>query len=266
MKKYFIIIMILFTLTACQRATGPGTGKKNSDLDVTKGKKIAGIISKDTTLSGVVRVVGDIYVPEGVTLTILPGTELVIKMSESTKVEPLFISSGTEILVRGNIIAKGTAENKIVFRSMEAKPGMKSYAGVILIGSDIAEFEHCVFKNAENAIRAIDANLNVDSCEFENCFYALTTKGAKVNIKNSRVISCDKGFYFHKATTGSVTGSEFNSCFEDGVFIDKTSKVTVENNSFKSNLWGISTIEAKSKFLNSNNFMDNKEDVKGLNY
>jgi hypothetical protein len=255
----------MITLTGCYKAQTV----KEAAYPLTpakEGTELFGVISKDTTLSGVVRVIKDVYVKEGVTLTILPGTKVIMAKSESTKVKPLFLMQNTEILVRGGIIAKGTKEQKISFVSDQEDTDLKDYAGIILLKGAESHFENCTFKNAETALLAIKAKVNIIDCEFESCFYAVSTIGSDVRIQGADVRNCDKGFYFHKGTTGSVTKSVFSGCQEDAVFISKSSRMDILENVFKDNLWGVSTIGYKGTYLESNEFINNKEDVFELNY
>ncbi len=263
MKKFKLYIMALMLLTGChsgQIAADKGAAKPPAAAE------ISGIITSDTTLSGDVLVAGDVYVPEGVTLTILPGTRLTVRMSESTKVLPTYLSPKTELLVRGRIIAKGAKDDRIVFLSDQESAGMKDYEGIILLESEEAVFENCTFSNAYAAVTAFRSTLTLSSCEFVNCFYAISANGSVVTVTGNVVRDCDKGMYFHKGTTGSVTGSGFTNCLEDGIFIDNTSSVEITGNSFTDNLWGISTISYAGDFTKNNEFKNNIKDVRRLNY
>lgn len=87
-------------------------------------------ITSNTTWSGVIKLQNKIYVKDGATLTILPGT---IIRGDKT-------SEGTLIITRGSkIIAEGTVNNPIVFTSGEA-PGNRSegdWGGVVILGKAI---------------------------------------------------------------------------------------------------------------------------------
>ncbi|MFC1856015.1 right-handed parallel beta-helix repeat-containing protein, partial [Thermodesulfobacteriota bacterium] len=189
--------------------------------------ELSGVISKNTTLMGIVKVVKDVYVPEGVALRFLKGTEVRFEKSESTKVEPFYLKSNTEILVRGTIIAKGTKENKVRFVSELDSEGNKEFSGIILMKSDEALFEHAQFENAETAIQATKSNLTIKHSEFSNCFYALSTSESLVSIDTVTVRDSDKGLYFHKNSAGKVKNSAFSNCKEDAIFIDKRSDIKI---------------------------------------
>jgi parallel beta-helix repeat protein len=266
MKKYIFIFTIYFLAINFMGCTGVSRVKEGPLAAIDEAAYISGIIKEDTTLGGVVTIIGDVCVPKGVTLTILPGTKVIVKKTASTKIEPLFLSSKTEILIKGSIVAKGTKEQKITFLSDQKDGGQKDYAGIILYQNRDAFFENCIFKNAQTAVYAIRSRLRVAESEFEDCLYAISTNNATFHLEGNNISSCDKGFYFHKNSQGIVTNSEFTGCAEDAVFIDRTSELSVYKNVFTDNLWGISTIEPKGEYIKNNEFINNQEDVKPLNY
>jgi hypothetical protein len=263
LRKLSIYIVIALTLSACQKAA---MLKDAPPADGTNGvTEISGVISGDTTLSGTVKVIKDVYVKEGITLTIKPGTTVIMVKSESTKVEPYYLSSYTEIIVRGSIIAKGTKDQKISFIPEKKGKEMKDYAGVILLKGGDSVFEHCSFEGAERAIYAIRTKVSVTNCDFNECFYAISAKDSEVVVTGSTVKNCDKGIYFHDSR-GEVKNNEFYGCLEDALFINNKSTISVTDNLFKDNMIGVSTLVYKGRFLESNKFENNKSDVRALNY
>jgi hypothetical protein len=88
---------------------------------------VSGEITTNTTWTNdnVYLLSGFVYVEDGATLTIQPGT--VIKGDKATK--------GTLIVTRtGKIIADGSASQPIVFTSNEAQPTYGDWGGVIILG------------------------------------------------------------------------------------------------------------------------------------
>src|SRR5262245_2227261 len=88
---------------------------------------LSGKISADRTLhaANVYTLRGLVYVTDGATLTIEPGTKIVGEKN----------SRGALIITRGcKIIANGTATTPIVFTSDQATPQRGDWAGVVLMG------------------------------------------------------------------------------------------------------------------------------------
>ena len=70
---------------------------------------LAEAVTSDTTLSGRVTIAEDLLVPQGVTLTFLPGTVVTVVPSEGTRTDSQFVTTETEIVVRGSLVLEGTS-------------------------------------------------------------------------------------------------------------------------------------------------------------
>lgn len=89
---------------------------------------VRGVITASTTWKKdyIYRLRGYVYVENGATLTIEPGTKIVSNKD----------SAGVLVIVRGaKIIADGTVANPIVFTSAEATPVSGDFGGVIVAGA-----------------------------------------------------------------------------------------------------------------------------------
>src|SRR5512143_1253560 len=121
--------------------------------------EVEGTVKSDTTWSGDVLVAGDVLVPEGVTLTIAPGTRVMFSASESSKIEPVFLSMQTEIMVRGTLLARGVKDNPITFTAApEAmntkKPERGDWGGLIFDGPGASRsfVSYANFDKADTAV------------------------------------------------------------------------------------------------------------------
>ena len=113
LRRIFICITLLVFAAACQ---------KQQVVEVNKST-----IAKDTEWSGIILVKGDVYVEPGVTLTIAPGTIIKFKRIDEKSDQNLFgIDSPyypqAELIIRGKLVAKGLAKEKITFTSAELDP------------------------------------------------------------------------------------------------------------------------------------------------
>lgn len=128
--------------------------KESTTIDVNNTTR-AGKLERDEIWSGKIGVVGDILVEEGITLTILPGTKVLISANSDTNnlfgfwecdgIKNYDLLSGTKrennyncgvhknepyrdeghhisIIVRGTLKATGTEENRIIFKSDSPNP------------------------------------------------------------------------------------------------------------------------------------------------
>jgi len=138
------------------------------------------------------------------TLTILPGTT--VRMAENQ-----------EIFCNGQIIAKGTADQPIVFTSLDPNAGAGTWIAVTLnVNRYGSVFEYCHFSNA---------------------FQGISTYLAYPTIKNCRFESCLEGIYL------GLWDQEDSPVIEQNLFVDNTidgltsasSLPTVRRNTFRGN-------------------------------
>jgi hypothetical protein len=156
-------------------------------VSIAEAIEVGGLITEDTTWSpdnNPYHVINDIKVQPGVTLTILPGTNIKIQCSRLTSWQDFhqyFSCSGyhhTKMFrVEGQIIAEGTEENPILFT--HDVDDYDYYWGVIYLteDADFCSFSHCRFEYscsmtitvgriAKGAIASYNGQCRVNNCDF----------------------------------------------------------------------------------------------------
>ncbi|GEJ44539.1 hypothetical protein CRS_11470 [Chryseobacterium sp. ON_d1] len=121
----------LVSTTACRNIEEDGPtiiqngGNGNGD---TENLILSGKITSNTTLKAnkIYKLRGLVYVTNGATLTIEPGTKIV---GEADKNGALIITRGSKIM------AEGTAANPIIFTSEKPSPKRGDWAGVVILGN-----------------------------------------------------------------------------------------------------------------------------------
>ena len=162
---------------------------------------VEGVIKTDTEWHGEVVVQGDVLVPEGVTLTVAPGTKVIFIPSDSTKIEPMFLSMQTELLVRGTLLARGVKDNRISFGPApediaDKKPARGDWGGIIFDGpatskSVIAESDVTM---ADTGVTFYGASPTIEGCRITDCRYGLVcVGGSKPTVKGGTVTACEYG-------------------------------------------------------------------------
>lgn len=139
-----------------------------------------------------------LYVDAGVTLTIMPGTQVLCSGADKSNIHNFMWSGNNQplakmVIVNGAINAVGTADNPITFDKYQ--PDHEYRWGGIYIGPNAptSTFEFCQFRNAffcdyipgEWSLAAIDFDngvINVQSCTFENNLNAIRTGFLQDNI------------------------------------------------------------------------------------
>jgi hypothetical protein len=134
MKKFVLYSLMLGALvstTACRNIEEDGPtiiqngGNGNGD---TENLILSGKITSSLTLKAnkIYKLRGLVYVTNGATLTIEPGTKIV---GEADKNGALIITKGSKIM------AEGTAANPIIFTSEKPSPKRGDWAGVVILGN-----------------------------------------------------------------------------------------------------------------------------------
>ena len=128
MKKLFLLTVLMLCLSAVAFAHSPIN-------------RFWGEVPVDMLLTGDVLVVKPLIVPEGVTLTIDPGT--IVRFEKSAKAD-------NGIVVRGTLVAAGTREKPIRFIPKDAASG--PWRGIEFQGAGRGRVEYCSFEKASGAI------------------------------------------------------------------------------------------------------------------
>jgi len=143
MKKYdFLFFTFCFLLSA---------------FSIANAIEVGGHLTENTTWSpenNPYLVTEILYVDEGVTLTILPGTEVKVSGASCTSWQEFDqnfwlyggVSVAKFIQIDGRLIAEGTEQNSIIFTRMQNDPDF--YWGTIYITEQVemCRFEHCKFE------------------------------------------------------------------------------------------------------------------------
>ena len=139
-------------------------------IKVENGVELGGIISEDMTLYPNVHyiVTNNIGVPDGVTLTIKPGTVLKFKTG-----------TGISITSGATLTAVGTPDSMIVFTQAEGETGYVNEGFINYNNySQKSQISHVIFENikSEGSIIYCSTNSSVSNCVFRNirCAYVFT--------------------------------------------------------------------------------------------
>ena len=128
-KTIFVAALAAFVIfnNGCRKIEVDGTSTGITPPTPTENTILSGKINADRTLhaANVYTLRGLVYVTDGATLTIEPGTKIVGEKN----------SRGALIVTRGcKLIANGTAAAPIVFTSDQATPVRGDWAGIVLLG------------------------------------------------------------------------------------------------------------------------------------
>jgi len=230
-------------------------------------------ITEDTVWEGRIRITGDVFVKEGATLTIRPGTVIRFdtiepKLEDNGGRNMMGLDSpyfpGAEIIVRGRILAVGTADQPIVFTSSDkaAKPG--SWGAINLLGSNGNVIEFCRVYYAYNGVHNHASTAVILNNVFSQNGTALSFKKADFNhpcwmfIEHNRIYDNLSGIAFRNA----IANIAFNDIADNqfyGIWIREGTDARIAYNDITGNGKGVYLYLAPQTKINYNNIHGNKE-------
>ena len=230
MTVRLLIPCLLVFLTACTTALPPAPQRQ----------ELAGVISSDLTLAGEILLTGDLLILPGRTLTLQPGTTVRVRSSESTKIDPEYLSSYTEILVRGRLQAEGTAGAPISFLPEASNAGEVAWAGIILDRAAGSIIRHARIEGAEQGILAIAAAPQLSDNTIYNCRYGIVLQGpGSAAIFDNRIEAGEGGIFVLAGAGGDIADNRIINQVEEGLFVDAASSPRLGRNEISGNAIGL---------------------------
>lgn len=277
MKKYIPVMAMMAIISFSMLFSGCAQIK--SRIDVYEPGELAekeiGLynIIEDTVWEGRIRVTGDIYVKEGATLTIMPGTvirfdTLEPKLEDQGGRNWLGLDSpyfpGAEIIVRGRILAVGTPDSPIVFTSSDKAAAPGSWGAINLLGSNGNVIEYCKVYYAYNGVHNHASTAVVLNSEFSRNGTALSFKKADFNhpcwmfIEHNRIVDNLSGI----STRHCIVNIAFNVIDDNeyyGIWLKEGTDARIAYNDITGNGKGVYLYKAQPTKISYNNIHDNKE-------
>lgn len=118
---------------------------------------VEGSLSEDTTWSGLIHVTNTVFVPENITLTILPGTTVEFQHNRGYKA----ITTAGLFVVGGTISAIGTPDQQIWFTSDADYPINGDWSGISCINTNDTIFEYVIVEYSIIGIEQIKSAVKI---------------------------------------------------------------------------------------------------------
>ncbi len=180
---------------------------------------LSGVASGETRWQGTVFIDGDLVLEEEARLVIAPGTEVVFLPPADGK--DLFTERpnfpGSELIIRGTLIAEGTAEKPISFRFVDPEAPAGSWGGINLKESPEVRFRFVRITQANSAIHSHGSIVRLEQSLIENNLFGPRFNTTEFTIRNNLFRDNGTAIRFHLGTpliTGNmITGND------KGIFI-----------------------------------------------
>ncbi len=131
-----------------------------------------GTLYEDETWSGSMVITGDITIPAGNALTILPGTDVIFAAERDDTMSGVD-ESRCELIVEGSLIADGDAADEITFTVNSVVPERMDWYGIRFVESNDAEcvLDHCNIQWAYTGVMLDNSSPEISHCSISNCYY-----------------------------------------------------------------------------------------------
>ncbi len=151
------------------------------------------VLRENTVWSDTITVDGVVVVGRGATLTIRPGTTILFKRRDLNHDG----IGDSELRVLGQILANGTAEQPIVFKSAEANPAPKDWSYLLIFTSGKKNLlEYCQFHDAFSGLQVHFSTALVRDCLFSNNQEGLRFGRAKLTLQHCLITTNHIGVRF----------------------------------------------------------------------
>ncbi len=262
---------VLTSLCALAVVAASGCARNQETLELGKLE-----LKENTTWSGTVIVGGDVYVPPGITLTITPGTVVKFKRIDEKSDQNLFLTDSpyypeAELIVRGTLIARGTAEQPVTFTSNELNARPADWGAINFLGSTGNEIDHAKVLFAYNGVHAHGSQVRITNSEFAKNGVAVSFKSEEETpgvewfgvrsdlvITNNRMFN-NKGGIGFRNSEAVITRNEIRDNKFFGIWPKEQVQATVSDNDITGNKKGVYLFQVEGLTLTRNNIHDNTQ-------
>lgn len=145
----------------------------------------------DTIWQGRIEIAGMIRVPEGSRLFILPGTIVEFLKKDTTG----YGIGENGLLIQGRLIAKGTPDNPIIFRSAEKVKKMGDWDSINIMNSAGAQnlLENCRIEHAYRALHFHYSHVGLYNSQLSNNYRGIQFQESLVLLKGNHIYGNKSG-------------------------------------------------------------------------
>ncbi len=222
MCRSFSLIALFFLgtlLAGCLHPPGPLT--------------VHGELYGDQTWQGEVLIAGDVTLPAGTTLTILPGTVVRFLPPGDAPANrgdhPYF--PGSELNILGTLLAEGKPAAPIVFAAVNEADPPGSWGAVNFAEDSRGVLRYCIFRQADSAIHSRQARVEVSKSLFERNLVGIRFHSSVIRVTDNLLRDNDTGIRFHYGLP-TVSSNRFESNRVNLFITAHPYKYLFENNSF----------------------------------
>ncbi len=274
MGRLVFLLLVCICLCGCALQASPGSVDSAAGMAVAGDERgdgprepmeVVGVLSGLTVLSGEVVLAGDVLVPRGSTLRIVAGTTVRVRYDDSTKIDPEYLSSDTELLVRGTLEILGTDKDPVRFIPEGVPEGKPvAWAGILLDRAAPSVVEKAEISGAETGILCIGTSPLIRGNRILGCRYGVVAqRGSAPQVRENLIAGGEGGIFCWWDSNPQIRGNRITGNDEEGIFVDGDSRPSLVDNQVVNNAIGLACFKGAFPF-DAAQFADNRENLRWL--
>ncbi|PLX93978.1 MAG: hypothetical protein C0621_06315 [Desulfuromonas sp.] len=204
------------------------------------GSEVVGVLRGDHRWQGEVTLAGDLLIPAGSSLEIAAGTTVFIRPSNSTRIDPEYLSPATEFLVRGRLRVMGEKGEMVRFLPESEIEGEAAWGGILIDGGE-ATLQHAEIVAAETGLLALESAPQLEAVLIRNHRYGVVSQGGGVPKLNACRIEAGEAGLFCWGGGVNLVDSVVRGNEEEGVTLAADCRAELTGNRIEKNGIGLVT-------------------------
>jgi hypothetical protein len=225
----------------------------------------SGAYAEDLVWESTVTMSGDVLILEEGSLTIRPGTQVNVLPAEGTKIDPEYLSSQTELLVRGKLEILGTEAAPVRFVLIERNDLEEiAWSGITLDSATQSRILHAELERADIAIRVVASSPEIKGNKITRSRYGIVMQQqSHPKILDNLLSDGEGGIFCWKGSNPFLLGNTIQDHGEEAIFVDIDSRPWLDRNFVSGNAIGLA-LYPRDLPLDSVSVTDNIENIRFL--
>jgi len=209
------------------------------------------VVNRDLRLDGVIRLTGDLLIPAGRSLWIAAGSSVSVVGNDSTKIDPEYLSKGTEILIKGHLGIAGTVAAPVRFVLDPLTPAGENWTGIELVSAQSARLTHVDIFSAEIGLLSVDSSPQLEHVNILGARYGLLAQGdGVVTYQAGRISGGDAGLLCFDQVVMNLSRLQVVDNQEEGIYLAPGCSATAQEVEVERNDLGLVALASSRQKLN----------------
>jgi len=237
-RRILLLIFLAGALAGCSPPPGPGVYAPPPL------PQLSGVVRGQVEISGEVVLADDVRVPSGSSLRFAPGSLVWVRPAESTKIDPEYLSSLTEVLVEGRLVIAGNSAAPVRFLPLKATDpvpdGDPLWAGFELLPGATGDISGLEMARADVGLLIQEAEASLFGVRMEGCRYGvLMQDAARFTAEKFTVDEGEVGLFCAGSGILALAESRMQNLDEEGRYLASDGTVRLHGVSSSDNGVGL---------------------------